>query len=748
VTEAPGERPALWALANVSIALIFGAVVAAALQGGVRDVGVMAPFGATLADRATLVPLPVTGTTDGEITRAAVLRVQQAFPTGLAEIRLRFDTYGSTPRLAGGTLRIGETCRFDADPGTLRSGEFVLFRRVTPCDGVPAEGTAATLSLRFSERAVQDARCALLAAPVHGNSYLLGIEFGGGMYVLLGQQISLRSDATTPRASLLAYMWGRSATFVWLVFGAAEILIVGAGALLAFRRVRLNTAALTALAAGLALAYAILVPPLQAPDEPNHLLGYAAAIEQGTLAEQSEAWGRALHFERITFHPDERFRPSNIGEPLASPWGAHVTATDELSRSALNVRYWRLLARALEGAGPSATLLGIRVANSLVFGGVVGLACLLVFLSGERQTGHLIPLALMLVPTLPFFAMHMSNYALLTSGYVLLAAGVAAICHGRTESGGVGLLIGLGISIAMATSLGSLPMLAVVGAALVAGVAGRADRGPRYLFWGMFVLGAVAISVAPAGADPLSKAGVYRGLASRVLAGWPWIAIAIGVAGVGMDRLLAGVKGQRRAGGSVAVARGLQLSGAVIGVVALASLAYRYPLLQAMETREAWPTPAGYALEVFTRALTLGRLAHPDWLLSSSFWGGFGWLDAYPGDWMVNLLTGATVAALVGLLLATAHARDNKKAVRLLLVGCGAAAALVIYAAGASVQRTNLHGRYLFGLYLCGVGICWSVMAVAGASAARRVQAATTFLFAAMASVHAASLVFVLRRYF
>jgi hypothetical protein len=543
-------------------------------------------------------------------------------------------------------------------------------------------------------------------------------------------------------------MWGRSATFVWLAFGAAEVLVIAAGALLAFRRVRLNTAALTALAAGLALAYAILVPPLQAPDEPNHLLGYAAAIEHGTLAEQSEAWGRALHFERITFHPDERFRPSDIGAPHASSWGAHVTPTDEVSRSALNVRYWRLLARGLDGAGPSATLLGIRVANSLVFGGVIGLACLLIFASGERQTGHLIPLALLLVPTLPFFAMHMSNYALLTSGYVLLAAGVAAICHGRTESAGVGFLLGLGISISMASSLSSLPMLAVVAAAVLAGIAGRANAGPRYLFWGMFVLGAIAIGVTPEGTDPLTKTGAYRGPALRLLSEWRWIAIAFGVAGVGLDRLLAGGKSRQQAAGGIAIARSLQLVAGVIVVAALASAMYRYPVLQAMETRDTWPTPGGYALEVLTRALTLGRLAHPDWLLSSSFWGGFGWLDAYPGDWLVNLLTGATVAALVGLLLATAQARDNKKAVRLLLVGCGAAAALAIYAVGASVQRTNLHGRYLFGLYLCGGGICWSVMAVRGASSSRRVQAATTFLFAAVAGVHAASLAFVLRRYF
>ena len=745
------NRPGLWALANVSAALIFGAVVAATLHGRVRDLGMTAPLGTNLVDGPTLIPLPVSSSNDEAIARSAVLRVQQAVPAGLYEIRIRVDTYGSTPRLTAGTLRLGETCAFEAEAETLHTEDPVIFRRTKPCDGVPV-GTAATLSLRFSESRVQDARCALLGFSVQGNAHLLGIEFNGRHYALLGWQTTLRSEAIMTRASLLAYMWGRATGFVWLAFGAAEVLIVAAGALLAFRRDVLTAAALTALAGSLALAYAVLVPPLQAPDEPNHLLGYAQMNENESLAAESARWAQALHFERLTFQSEQHFRPSDVTQPHASPWGAHVTPVDEVSRAPFNARYWQVLARWLGEAGPAGTVLGVRLANAVLFAVFAGIACLLVSLPRNGSGAYLIPLALLLVPTLPFFAMHMSNYALLTDGYVLIAVALAGLSHGKTESAGVGFMLGFGSSLALATSLSSLALLALVMAGLLAAVLGRpalSPPRPRYYFWVMFVLGAVAISVAPSGSDPLSKTGVFRDSAFRLLSAWPWIAIGIGLAGVAVDALSARIRRGQSQGASVVPARVLQLIAAVIAIVALISVVHPFPGLRPMEVRDRWPTPSGYALEVLQASLTLGRLSHPDLFLSSSFWARFGWLDTYPGDWLTNLLTGATVAALVGLLLATARARDNKKALRLLLVGCGAIAALTIYGMGSSVQRTNLHGRYLFGLYLCGVATCWSVLALAAPSGApRRLSAATTFLFIAIAGIHAVCLTFILHRYF
>ena len=737
-----------YTIANVVAALIAAAVVAGTLNATVRDIGAIGPLSAGAAATPSLIPLPVSTSGGGTITRAATLRVPQAVPPGLFEIELRVDTYGGTPQLAEGTLTIG-ACTFAADAGTLRAGGSLIPRRAAPCGAGQGGPATAALTLRFDESDVQDARCALLGVPAGTAAHLLGIEFNSLDYALLGRYTSLATENTMTRAALLAHMWERSTAFVWRIFAAAVVLIVAGGILLASSGSRLMTGGVALLATGLAIAYAVLVPPLQAPDEPNHLLGYANATGNDVLPPRTEAWAKALHFERITFQPGERFRPSDTTRPHATAWGPHVTAVDEISRSMLNVHYWRVLAPWLDGS-PATTVLRLRAINAIVFGAIVGIAALLVSWKAQRGELHFIVMALLLVPTLPFFAMHMSNYALLIDAFVLFAAGVAAVCHGRTDSAAVGFLLGFGISMALGASLGSLAMIAVLAASLAALVVGRPDAtsGPRYLFWATFVAGALMVSVAPAGADPLAKAGVYRGPAFTVLSQWRWIAIGLGVAGVAGDYLLGTLERPSRAGSGTVTARVLQLVAAAITLTALASLAWDYPLLQPMETRDRWPTPWGYAGEVLRAAAGLGRLAHPDWFLSSTFWAGFGWLDAYPGDWLTNLLTGTTVAALVGLLLVTARTRDSRKAMRLLLVGGGAVAALAVYAAGAAVQRTNLHGRYVFGLYLCGVAICWSVIAVATASRVERRQPIASALFTAIVAVQAVCLTVVLRRYF
>lgn len=732
-------------LANVIVALAAGAVVAAALQARVRDLGTVAPLAAAVADTPTLVPLPVSSPGEGSITRSLVLRFPQAVPAGLYEIEVRVDTYGTTPTLSAGTITIAGTCTFDAVAATLRTGDSVVFRRGAPCH-LPTGPATATLSLRFTERHVQDARCALVAIPPGADAPVLDAEFNGRAYGLIGRYASLRSEATLTRAALLAFMWQRSPAFVWGGLAACVLLLAGAALLLAARHAAAIAGGLGAAAAGLALAYAILVPPLQAPDEPNHLLGYANAVGNDRLPAETERWARALHFERITFDPAEHFRPSDAAQPHPTPWASHVTPVDEISRGPLNYRYWRLLAPWL-GATPPATLLTLRLVNAVVFGLTVGVAALLLSLPRQQDGTSLLVLPLLLVPTLPFFAMHMSNYALLVDGYVLIALAVAAVCHGRTDAPAVGLMLGCGTAIALGSSHSGLPMTAMLGAALAACVLARAGDGtarPRYAFWGLFVLGAIVVGVSPAGADPLAKAGVYRNVAFGLLSNWRWIAIGLGAAGLAADYVAAVLVRARSPRSGLIPARALQALAIVVALVALGSLVNTYPLLQPMETRSKWPTPAGYAGEVLRASLTLGRLSNPDWYMSSTFWAGFGWLDTYPGDWFTNLLNGATVAALVALLLTTGRMRDSGKGWRLLLVGCGAVAALAVYAAGASVQRTNIHGRYVFGLYLCGVAVCWSVLAAAGSNE-RRVR---SLLFAAIAAIHTISLVCILGRYF
>jgi hypothetical protein len=103
------------------------------------------------------------------------------------------------------------------------------------------------------------------------------------------------------------------------------------------------------------------------------------------------------------------------------------------------------------------------------------------------------------------------------------------------------------------------------------------------------------------------------------------------------------------------------------------------------------------------------RLRHVDFLTSQTFWGGFGWLDTLLPAWLVSLLAASSGLALAGLLAWVARTRAVKTGLCLGLFLCGIAASCA--ASAFSVIRltpADLHGRYLLGVYLCLLALCWN----------------------------------------
>src|SRR5262249_51805881 len=152
---------------------------------------------------------------------------------------------------------------------------------------------------------------------------------------------------------LLAYMWQISPTRGWILglLGAAVGMLVCGAALLspgppepgAKRGVVMQAAAGSALAAaGLALLYPGLVPPLQAADEPTHLLNYAQVTGSKRVPGETERWAAAAHFERIRFHDMERFRPSDRGRPMKVAWTGMEDLPYEPQRSSAMLKAWPL----------------------------------------------------------------------------------------------------------------------------------------------------------------------------------------------------------------------------------------------------------------------------------------------------------------------------------------------------------------------------------------------------------------------
>ena len=83
------------------------------------------------------------------------------------------------------------------------------------------------------------------------------------------------------------------------------------------------------------------MPPFQAPDEPSHFLGYALVTDNPALPDETARWGWLTHFERLRGHPEERFRPLDIGHPYLVSW--HLVSPVGFGRSSITVPLWRRL---------------------------------------------------------------------------------------------------------------------------------------------------------------------------------------------------------------------------------------------------------------------------------------------------------------------------------------------------------------------------------------------------------------------
>jgi hypothetical protein len=196
-----------------------------------------------------------------------------------------------------------------------------------------------------------------------------------------------------------------------------------------------------------------------------------------------------------------------------------------------------------------------------------------------------------------------------------------------------------------------------------------------------------------------------------------------------------------------------------LGLVALAiasfaaSLLVPFPQFPLEPVRPLTP-PERVVAVVSTMATTL-RLTHPNFLLSSSFWVGFGWLDTMPGPSFQALLVLLVGAALCALLLRIARRGDGRRLLWLGVLGVGGTASLVLYALSTQRMPTALQGRYLIGWYLAFLAVVGTALAAPGPSSPRGVAGAlvsdawrAALLLAVAGPVHLYCLAFLLRRYF
>ena len=702
------------------------------------------------------------------------------------EIRILFATYDARVRFTGATLAvIGTSCVYETAPSArLANDDLLPFVRGSNCNPLR---TAPTGDLKLTVRLAQRNRIAVwtFVPPTQAEtgSQIKGIVVPGHIgpsQILRGRYVDYSAAQGPRRIELLNYVWQVSdrPTWLWEILGVSAALIV-LGVLIFPMRSGLPPDAkstgsaavgVACIAAALGLLYAVLVPPFQAADEPDHLLSYAQLTGKSFLGPAAAEWARTGHLERIKFQSYERFRPTDVGKPYPTAWADHVFAEDVSARSPLTALWWNALANLVGAASVQQTLLWVRLASVLLFALSVaaGTALLVWTAADDVRYSQLLPLFMFVIPALPFFAMYMSEFSLLTAAYVLLACCVLALFVDGSRSAWVGLPFGLAAALAMASGLSALPMLPLI----IVVLCGRIVLGQRAvqnassqvsgsaLFWAGVVLPLVAVALTIE-TNFLAPRTDYDQLSARdellhtISAIWqrPWTILLAGAIAYGLE--LGTLQLRHRLSSTVAsradscvrwFAAGVATA---IGVSFVVSVFVSYPHLQVLEV----PTPPSiseYIAQVLAVVLSTFRLDRPDPLLFSSFWAGFGWLDTTPGELFLTLSVVAIGVSGIGLFVWIAAQRDARRFAWLAFIGAGFLISLASYALATYGMHRNLHGRYLIGPYLSMLSVLLVPMALVGTPASwkRWPVSRPGILLALAGAVHTYCLSIILGRYF
>ena len=686
--------------------------------------------------------------------------------------RLEFAlaTQGVPARVERASVTVADTtCRFEAAAGAVIDDEsYLSLRRVGTC-AAPEGPRPGRLELNVTTQ--DPAALAIWAllppvAPVRTPESLLVMASPSGPPLghtwARGRYIVERPGRGPSQAALLTFLWNTPlpGAWFWTALAMLALVLVAGTALLTLTGTGLLRCIGGALAgAAMAGAYAVLSPPLHAPDETNYLQTFAILAERPDLDPQIESWSLRNHFERLRSRSDQRFRGADREQPSPERWTTPGEIIDDLGsvmehRSPAVSHYWSLAGRFL-GTWPAArTLLALRLLNAAAFGLAMGMACALVAVPAGRGLAAY-PAILLSIPTLAFFAMHVSNHALLVCSSIVAAGVLTRVVLTAQITAAAGAALGFAAGLALITSR-SAPPMAVVWLALIAvrvmpsGARPARSRADTVAFWGS-TMAPVALLLLATTLPYLRQVEGYLSVLGLAAPLTPIrlsvAAIVLAAAGAAVELALAPAL-RAAMDRRPSLFRGAALlSGAALTVGLIAAIAA--PRLMAIAPlRElspgAPPTPAAYIAEMWRASLGVFGGYPPDFLLVGSLWGGFGWLDTLPPLWLITGLS-----ALLGILLTWGLGRAvvTRQAARAAVVVAlltALAATLTIYAALTAIAGQSLHGRYLLAWYLALVALAAAVVV----EAAGRRPWAIGAVWSVCAFVHAVCVWTMLDRYF
>lgn len=734
--------------------------------------------------RGPLVAVPLASGERSEAGRVSTISLSSdALPRLAAheELWLFLERAGARVREAR-LLAAGTTCRFESEPGDPSpEKDALVLRRSADCRDVPPGSS----TLRLEVHADTDGAIGLwayrprAAESERGPIRVALVEPEAGEEALSVRALVVDHPPPAPRVELLNAMWRLSVHPRWLwwcVAGALALAAVGCllfpvSSVVAGQRPRARHVLLAALgsgsaAMGLAVLYAVLTPPLFGPDEPYHLLGFAQLVHDERLSEDTVAFMGHTHVLRIRYRATERFRSVDRAAPFFAA-DDQLRPTEVEMRSATLARLWRALGPALRGRDAPQTLLALRLANALAFALAVGAAAALAAACAGAARPQWLVFPFFFVPSLPFFAMHVSETAVLCSAYVLLASSLAVLFLDGPRAHWAGLPLGVSTALMLAGGRSPWPLAAIVAAALAArvllGANGTSPRRAAVVFWSGVALGLSAywLVLNDGYLLMMSYWSLYVPRPLRPLwnsQGRAALAVLLVLAAAaGLEAALTGRRDRVAARLAPPLRRAAGWCGTVLSAWVLlslgGSLVLQYPHLP-LEPRHPMSVGERVAAVLATMA-TLFRLTDPNFLLATTFWVGFGWLDAIPGPAFQALLVALTAVAAVGLLRALSRPPQLRRLAWAAALAAGGVVALALYTIVTQDLPMALQGRYLIGWYLVFLALAgsWLTGVATPRPAAGTIPRLPAWLQPALlvllaGGLHAYCLGFILRRYF
>lgn len=654
-------------------------------------------------------------------------------PKYLDSVTLQFVTFAGPPVVVQAELDIG-SCQATRQQMVIKDNEyrqFIIDRDCAQALGSSGGGFQVRL---FKTSDGNDPKIGLWArkSPIHQAPKLPHIAArvadSESVYVT-GNYDQIGTLQPVQKLKRLCWLWSPRLADHWIAVGIVLNLVLAAGLLALYRLLSRSPVQLGSLGRGVLVffavfgvgsAWAVLAPPFQAPDEPDHLLSFLHLITPGLSDAPVADFAKRIHFERIKFNPLERFQTADMSVPFAVAWGEHVSAPDAPARSPAGAFIWRTFASMAASwvapaaawlAEPGVFLLSLRVFSLLVIclafaGSVMVMSAGKVWKSPHgqlSQVGWWSPLVwFMTLPNLVFFFVSVNTYTALFVGFSIFTP---ALCAAEAEyaprtqarTPAQWLVV---IAQFCARVVGSFALLmgGKTGAAyyfvwltllLVAALRQRANEGR----WAALLF----FSVIGPGLFWLIK-DFFPGyeLFSRAEAAeffWFWLlgGVPAGICAFLFCRYL---EGKNLGPRGMTAARLFASFGLFLWFYA--SLIFVQDGLHNIEKDPSLPRTL-YVWDALKSFFMSAAAGAPDYFTAETFWSPFGWLESM---WHPAATKALQLVTLLGLIRMAAHWLTNSKAVlamlRLLLF-TGLIGAL---AYGSHSGSINLHGRYLAGVYL------------------------------------------------